>query len=377
MASPQIAPRAGTVAEDFGRTRPFSFSPGPAALPETVLEDARAELLDYRGSGMSIMEMSHRSDAFMEIAERAESDFRELLLIPENYRVLFMHGGATMQFAAVPLNLLGDRASADYVETGSWSAKAIGEARKYGSVNVAASSAASNFDRVPPLAEWRLDGSAAYLHICSNETIGGVQFHDFPEVEASLVADMSSDLLSRPLDVSRFALIYAGVQKNLGPAGLAVVVVREDLIGRARQETPSLLDYAVTARSDCMYNTPPVHAWYITGLVLRWLSAQGGVAAMAERNAAKAARLYACIDAGDFYRSPVRPENRSLMNVPFTLADPHLDGEFLRRAGERGLLNLRGHRSVGGMRASLYNAVPEAAVEALVEFMTEFQNEYG
>ena len=359
------------------RARPFNFSPGPAALPQEVLEEARAEMLDYRGSGTSVMEMSHRGPAFTELAEQAESDFRELLQVPENYRVFFMHGGATMQFSAVPLNLLGDKTSADYVETGAWSTKAIDEARKYGSVNVAASSADSNFNRVPPLADWQLDSSAAYLHVCSNETIGGVQFHDFPEVEVPLVADMSSELLSRPTDVARFGLIYAGAQKNLGPAGLALVIVRDDLIGRARQETPSLLDYAVNARFDCMYNTPPTYAWYIAGLVFRWVKAQGGIAAMAERNAGKAARLYACIDGSNFYRSPVPLENRSIMNVPFTLPDPSLDGEFLRLAGERGLLNLKGHRSVGGMRASLYNAVPEVAVDALVEFMTEFQNEYG
>ena len=368
---------AAAVSWQENRARPFNFSPGPAALPQAVLEEARAEMLDYRGSGVSVMEMSHRGPAFTELAEQAERDFRELLQVPENYRVFFMHGGATMQFSAVPLNLLGDKASADYVETGAWSTKAIGEARKYGSVNVAASSADSNFNRVPPLADWQLDSSAAYLHICSNETIGGVQFHDFPEVEVPLVADMSSELLSRPIDVARFGLIYAGAQKNLGPAGLALVIVRDDLIGRARQETPSLLDYAVNARFDCMYNTPPTYAWYIAGLVFRWVKAQGGIAAMAERNAGKAARLYACIDGSNFYCSPVPPENRSIMNVPFTLPDPSLDGEFLRLAGDRGLLNLKGHRSVGGMRASLYNAVPEAAVDALVEFMTEFQNEYG
>ena len=293
-------------------------------------------MLDYRGTGVSVMEMSHRGKAFTELAERSESDLRDLLEIPENYRVFFMHGGATMQFSAVPLNLLGGKASADYIETGSWSKKAIGEARKYGAVNVAASSAGTDFDRIPPLADWRLDGSAAYLHICSNETIGGVQFHDFPDVDVPLVADMSSELLSRPIDVSRFALIYAGAQKNLGPAGLALVIVRDDLIGRARQETPSLLDYAVNARFDCMYNTPPAYAWYIAGLVFRWVKAEGGVAAMARRNAAKAAGLYACIDGSGFYRSPVPPENRSTMNVPFTLPDPSLDAEFLRRANGRG-----------------------------------------
>lgn len=358
-------------------SRPFNFSPGPAALPQEVLEQARDEMLDYRGTGTSVMEMSHRGSAFMELAERAEADFRELLRVPDNYRVFFVHGGATLQFAAIPLNLLGDKDMADYVETGSWSRKAIGEAQKYCRVNVAVSSAASNFDHIPPVADWRLNDSAAYLHICSNETIGGVQFHDFPENGVPLVADMSSDLLSRPIDVSRFAVIYAGAQKNLGPAGLAVVVVRDDMIGHARRETPSLLDFAVNAQYDCMYNTPPAYAWYVAGLVLAWLKEQGGVPAMAERNARTAAKLYACIDGSNFYRSPVVPRNRSAINIPFTLPDASLDGEFLRRAHDRGLINLKGHRSVGGMRASLYNAVPEAAVDALIEFMTEFQNECG
>ncbi len=357
--------------------RPFNFSPGPAALPQEVLEQAREELLDYQGTGMSVMEMSHRGSAFMQLAERAEADFRELLQIPEDYRVFFMHGGATMQFAAVPLNLLGENTTADYVETGSWSAKAIGEARKYCEVNVAASANGSNFDRIPPPADWRINDSAAYLHLCSNETIGGVQFQDFPDCGLPLVADMSSDLLSRPIDVSRFAALYAGAQKNLGPAGLAVAVVRSDMIGRARPETPSLLDYAVNARYGCMYNTPPAYAWYMAGLVFRWLKKQGGVAAVAERNAVKAAKLYACIDGGNFYRSPVVPADRSVMNVPFTLPDSSLDAEFLRRANDQGLKNLKGHRSVGGMRASLYNAVSEAAVDALVKFMTEFRDECG
>ena len=371
------APAAAAGEPPALRARPFNFAPGPAALPRQVLEVAREEMLDYRGTGVSMLETSHRSAPFTELAERAEADLRELLGVPREYRVLFLHGGATLQFATVPLNLLGGKTSADYVETGSWSSKAIGEARKYCEVNVAASSAATNFDRIPPRSGWRLNGSAAYLHICSNETIGGVQFHDFPDVGVPLVADMSSELLSRPIDVSRFAVIYGGAQKNLGPAGLAVAIVREDAIGRARRQTPSLLDFAVNDRSGCMYNTPPVYAWYIAGLVLRWVREQGGVAAMAERNAGKAGKLYALIDGSDFYTSPVPPENRSVMNVPFTLADPSLDGEFLRRSTECGLLNLKGHRSVGGMRASLYNAVPEAAVDALVEFMTEFQNEYG
>ena len=366
-----------TIAKNNKMARPFNFSPGPAALPQEVLEQARDEMLDYGGTGTSVMEMSHRGSAFMELAERAEADFRELLQVPDNYRVFFVHGGATLQFAAIPLNLLGDNDTADYLETGSWSRKAIGEAQKYCRVNVAASSAASNFDHIPPAADWRLNDAAAYLHICSNETIGGVQFHEFPENGVPLVADMSSELLSRPIDVSRFAVIYAGAQKNLGPAGLAVVVVRDDAIGNARRETPSLLDFAVNARYDCMYNTPPAYAWYVAGLVLGWLKEQGGVAAMAERNARKAAKIYGCIDGGNFYRSPVAPRNRSVINIPFILPDASLDGEFLRRAQDRGLINLKGHRSVGGLRASLYNAVPEAAVDALVEFMTEFQNECG
>lgn len=346
-------------------------------MPGEVLEEARAELLDYRGTGISMLELSHRAPIYLEMVEQALADFRELLQVPEEYHVLFMHGGATMQFAGVPLNLLGTKTDADYVETGSWSRKAIGEARKYCDVNVGASSAESNYDRIPHRADWQLNEAAAYLHLCSNETIGGVQFHDFPDVDVPLVADMSSDLLSRPIDVSRFAVIYAGAQKNLGPAGLALAVVRDDVLGRARPETPSLLDYAVNAREGSMYNTPPAFALYVAGLVFGWLQRQGGVPAMAARNAAKAGKLYACIDGSNFYRSPVPLENRSLMNIPFTLPDPSLDGEFLRLAGDRGLKNLKGHRSVGGMRASLYNAVPEAAVDALVEFMTEFRDECG
>jgi len=369
------AVRAEKVAKK--EPRPYNFSPGPAALPDAVLERAQQELLDYRGSGQSVLEVSHRGSLFMELAARAKADLRSLLSVPGDYHVLFLHGGATMQFSAVPLNLLGDKTTADYLETGAWSVKALGEARKYCAVNVAASSAATNFDRIPPESDWRLNDEAAYLHFCANETIGGVQFHDFPEAGVPLVADMSSELLARPIDVSRFGVIYAGAQKNLGPAGLGVVIVREELLGRARKETPSLLDYAVCSRSGCMYNTPPTLAWYMTGLVLQWVKQQGGVAVMAERSAAKAAKIYACIDADDFYRSPVPPQNRSLMNIPFTLAESALQDEFLRCATERGLLNLKGHRSVGGMRASLYNAVSEAAVDALATFMVEFRDERG
>jgi phosphoserine aminotransferase len=359
-------------------SRVFNFSAGPAALPLEVLERARDELLDYGGTGMSVMEMSHRSRAFVDIAERAEADLIELLGIPDDYKVLFLQGGATLQFAMVPMNLLDGAKRADYVNTGSWSSKAIKEAGRFCEVNVVASSESSNFDRVPDPAGWALSTDAAYLHICSNETIGGVQFHAVPEnVACPLVADMSSDLLSRPLDVSRFGLIYAGAQKNIGPAGLTVVIVRRDLLGKAGAGVPSMLDYAVHAEADSMSNTPPTLAWYLAGLVFDWLKRQGGLSAVAELNQRKAGKLYAAIDQSNFYRSPVRPENRSWMNVPFTLPDPALDAEFLGQAEAAGLTNLKGHRSVGGMRASLYNAVPEAAVDALVSFMAEFERERG
>jgi phosphoserine aminotransferase len=355
--------------------RVHNFSAGPAALPLEVLETARSEMLDYRGSGMSVMEMSHRSKEFIAIAEQAEADLRDLLAVPDDYSVLFLQGGATTQFAMVPMNLLGDRRTADYVNTGAWSVKAIDEARKFCTVNVAATSESSNFTNVPDVATWSLSKDAAYLHLCSNETIGGVQFFDFPESRVPLVVDMSSDILSRPIDVSRFALIYAGAQKNIGPAGLTVVIVRKDLLGHARPGTPSMLDYAVHAKADSMSNTPPTYAWYLAGLVFRWLKQQGGVAGIEAVNQRKAGKLYEAIDGSNFYRSPVAKANRSLMNVPFTLPDAALDAAFLAGAEARGLTNLKGHRSVGGMRASLYNAVPEAAVDALIDYMQTFQNE--
>lgn len=357
--------------------RVHNFSAGPAALPEEVLIEARDEMLDYAGSGMSVMEMSHRSKEFIAIAERAEADFIDLLGVPDDYRVLFLQGGATLQFAMVPLNLLGDRDTADYVNTGAWSVKAIEEAQRFCKVNVVASSEARGFTDIPARAEWRCNPDAAYLHLCSNETIGGVQFHDFPESSVPLVADMSSDILSRPVDVSRFALIYAGAQKNIGPAGLTVVVVRKDLLGRPRAGTPSMLDYAVHAAADSMSNTPPTYAWYLAGLVFRWMKAEGGLAAIAARNARKAGKLYAALDGGNFYRTPVLGNCRSVMNVPFTLPDAALDALFLKGAEARGLTNLKGHRSVGGMRASLYNAVPEAAVDALVDYLGVFAREHG
>jgi phosphoserine aminotransferase len=358
-------------------SRVHNFSAGPAALPVEVLEQARAEMLDYRGSGMSVMEMSHRSKEFIGIAEQAEADLIELLGIPSDYRVLFLQGGATLQFAMVPLNLLGERDTADYLNTGAWSTKAIEEAGRFCKVNVVASGAAGKFTDIPPVAEWRRSPTAAYLHICSNETIGGVQFHDFPASDVPLVVDMSSDILSRPIDVSRFGLIYAGAQKNIGPAGLTVVIVRKDLIGKARAGTPSMLDYAVHAEADSMSNTPPTYAWYLAGLVFQWMKQQGGLPAIAAINARKAGKLYAALEQSNFYRTPVAPGCRSLMNVPFTLPDAALDAEFLKGAEARGLTNLKGHRSVGGMRASLYNAVPEAAVDALVEYMQVFERERG
>lgn len=358
-----------------GNGRTFNFSAGPAALPEAVLNQVRHELLDYRGSGVSVLEMSHRSPEFLDIAESAEADLRTLLGAPDDYRLLFLQGGATTQFAAVPLNLLDGKAGADYIETGSWSAKAIKEARRHCAVNVAATSAAEGFNQIPPLDAWQLDGDAAYLHICGNETIGGVQFHSYPDCAVPLVADLSSELLSRPIDVSRFGLIYAGAQKNIGPAGLTLVIVRDDLLGRAAAHTPTMLDYAVQAKAGSMSNTPPTFAWYVAGLVFKWLRSQGGLEGMAARNAAKAGLLYDALDRSNFYHSPVAQADRSLMNVPFTLADPRLDAAFLDGAKAHGLTNLKGHRSVGGMRASLYNAVPQAAVTALVDYMNDFERE--
>lgn len=359
-------------------TRAFNFSAGPSALPTEVLEEAAAEMLDYRGKGLSVMEMSHRSPEFIEIAKTAEADFRELLGVPDNYAVLFLQGGATAQFAAVPLNLLGSKASADYVNTGAWAKKAISEAKRYCRVNVAASSEATNFDRVPPRADWRLDPDAAYVHIISNETIGGVEYFDDPDVGTTpLVADMSSTLLSRPLDVTRYGVIYAGAQKNIGPAGLVLVIVRRDLLDRVRADTPSILDWRLNADNDSMYNTPATYSWYIAGLVFRWLKRQGGLSAMAIRNRAKAGKLYSAIDASNFYSCPVVKQNRSLMNVTFTLADATLDNAFVAGAERAGLLTLQGHRSVGGMRASLYNAVPEAAVDALIDYMNVFETEHA
>jgi phosphoserine aminotransferase len=360
-------------------TRVFNFSAGPAALPEPVLRRAAEEMLDWHGSGMSVMEMSHRGKEFISIAEQAESLLRELLAVPANYKVLFMQGGAIGENAVVPMNLLRGKKSIDFIDTGEWSKKSIKEAKKYAAVNVAASSADTGYDRVPPRAQWKLDADAAYVHICSNETIGGVQYHFSPEVgSVPLVADMSSDILSRPIDVSKFGLIYGGAQKNIGPAGLTIVIVRDDLLGQALPICPSAFDFKTVAENDSMYNTPPTYAIYIAGLVFQWLKDQGGLAAMAERNRAKAALIYDFLDAGSgFYKSPVQKDSRSLMNVPFKLADESLDGAFLKGAEARGMLQLKGHRSVGGMRASIYNAMPKEGVQALVSYMKEFEASHG
>lgn len=358
-------------------SRAFNFCAGPAALPEAVLKQAQQDLVDWHGRGCSVMEMSHRGEDFVSIAEQAEQDLRDLLAIPSNYKVLFLQGGASQQFAQVPMNLLAGKASADYVCTGVWSEKAIAEAKKFGGVNVVATDVANNFRAVPAFADWQLDKNAAYLHYTPNETIHGVEYDFIPQVDVPLVADYSSSILSEPLDVSKFGLIYAGAQKNIGPAGIVVVIVREDLLGHMMPGMPTMLDYAVAAKNGSMYNTPPTYSWYLSGLVFQWLKAQGGLEAMATLNARKAAKLYSAIDTSDFYANPVAIANRSRMNVPFTLADASLDKTFLKEAEALQLLNLAGHRSVGGMRASLYNAVPEAAVDALIDFMGDFERRYG
>ncbi|MGH8200255.1 MAG: 3-phosphoserine/phosphohydroxythreonine transaminase [Steroidobacteraceae bacterium] len=359
--------------------RVFNFAAGPAALPLEVLEQAREELLDWRGSGMSVMEVSHRSKAFVAVAEEAESVLRALLAIPAGYKVLFLQGGASAQFAAIPMNLTAPGAVADYVNTGSWSKKAIGEAKRLQvKVNVAGDAAGSSYTTVPDEGSLTLSAGASYLHYTPNETIGGVEFPYVPRTDGvPLVADMSSTILSRPIDVAKFAVIYAGAQKNIGPSGLCVVIVREDLLGNARPGTPTVWDYQAMAAEGSMVNTPPTFGWYIAGLVFKWLRAQGGLEAMATRNRAKAQLLYGTIDDSGFYRNPVAKPARSWMNVPFTLARPELDQTFITEAKAAGLVSLEGHRSVGGMRASIYNAMPLEGVQALVAFMKEFQRRHG
>lgn len=358
--------------------RLFNFCAGPAALPEAVLQRAQAELLDWQGKGLSVMEMSHRSDEFVAIAQQAEQDLRDLLVIPDNYKVLFLQGGASQQFAQIPLNLMPEGGSADYIDTGIWSRKAIDEASRFGNVNVAGSAKAYDYFAIPGQNEWQLSADAAYVHYCPNETIGGLEFNWVPQTgDVPLVADMSSTILSRPIDVSRFGMIYAGAQKNIGPSGLVVVIVREDLLGRARASCPTMLDYAVAAQNDSMYNTPPTFAWYLSGLIFQWLKEQGGLDAVKRINDAKQKALYSAIDGSELYNNPINVADRSWMNIPFRLADDRLDKPFLTGAEERGLLNLKGHRSVGGMRASIYNAVPQAAVDALVAYMAEFEQQHG
>jgi phosphoserine aminotransferase len=358
--------------------RVFNFSAGPAVLPEAVLQQAREEMLDWRGSGMSVMEMSHRDKEFMSIAAAAEKSLREVMSIPANYKVLFLQGGASSQFAAIPMNLLRGKTTADYINTGEWSKKAIGEAKRYCTVNVAGTSEASKFTTVPQQNELKLNKDAAYLHYTPNETIGGVEFNYLPEAgSVPLVVDMSSTILSRPIDVTKFGLIYAGAQKNIGPAGLTVVIVREDLIGQTTAGAPSMFDYKIHADNESMYNTPPTYAWYLAGLVFEWVKQQGGLAKMAEINKRKAMKLYNYIDESGFYKNPVDPKCRSWMNVPFTLKDAALDEPFLKEAKAAKLVTLKGHRSVGGMRASIYNAMPEAGVDALVAFMADFAKRKG
>jgi phosphoserine aminotransferase len=356
-------------------SRIFNFSAGPAMLPAEVLSRAGDEILDWHGSGMSVMEMSHRGKEFIGIAADAEKDLRELLAIPASYKVLFLAGGATLQFAQVPLNLLAGKGKADYVATGEWSNKAIKEAKAFCDVHIAASSEDKKFTYAPK--EWDVRKDAAYVHFCSNETIGGVEYHSVPQSPVPIVADASSHFMSRPIEVAKYGLIYAGAQKNVGPAGLTIVIVREDLIGSAEKHTPSVMDYKKQAEAESMLNTPPTYSIYIAGLVFKWLKALGGVAEIERRNMAKAKLLYDFLDATTFYGNPVANEDRSRMNVPFTLRDAKLEEEFLKGASKAGMVQLKGHRSVGGMRASIYNAMPIAGVQRLVEYMREFEKKHG
>jgi phosphoserine aminotransferase len=359
-------------------TRPFNFSPGPAALPEPVLRQAAEEMLDWHGTGTSVMEMSHRGKDFMAIQAEAEALLRELLAIPANYKVLFLQGGAIGQNAIVPMNLLRGRKTADYIDTGEWSKRSVAEASHFCHVNIAASAEGNGYTAIPKQSEWRLDPEAAYVHICSNETIGGLEYHWTPETgEVPLVADMSSNILSRSIDVARYGLIYGGAQKNIGPAGLTFVIVRDDLLGAALPTTPQAFDYTVQAANNSMINTPPTYAIYIAGLVFRWIKAHGGLPEMEARNRAKAGLLYGALDASRFYVNRIAHGDRSLMNVAFHLADPALDAAFLEGAKAAGLLALKGHRIVGGMRASIYNAMPIEGVRALVAYMKDFEARWG
>jgi phosphoserine aminotransferase len=358
--------------------RIFNFSAGPAVLPEQVLQRAAEEMLDWHGSGMSVMEMSHRGKEFISIADRAQADLRTLLAIPDNYKVLFLQGGAMAENAIIPMNLLGSKTTADYINTGEWSKKSIKEAKKYCKVNVAASAEDKNFSYVPAEETWKLSKDAAYVHICTNETIGGVEYHWVPQTgDIPLVADMSSHILSRKVEVAKYGVIYGGAQKNIGPAGLTLVIVREDLLGQALPITPSAFNWKEQADNDSMLNTPPTYSIYIAGLVFEWLLEQGGVAAMEQKNIAKAKLLYDYLDQTEFYSNPIAKSDRSRMNVPFKLKDESLDDAFLKGAQQNGMAQLKGHRSVGGMRASIYNAMPLEGVQALIGYMKEFERKHG
>jgi phosphoserine aminotransferase len=355
-------------------SRVYNFSAGPAALPQEVLEQAQAEMLDWNGTGMSVMEMSHRGKDYMSIAAKAEADLRELMDIPDNYKVLFLQGGASSQFAMVPINLLNGKKSADYLLTGQWSKKAVAEAKRYCNVNLVADTTDSKFTTVPDAASLKFDPDAAYVHYTPNETIVGVEFDYIPDTgDVPLVADMSSSILSRQIDVSKFAVIYAGAQKNIGPAGLTIVIVREDLIGNADASMPVMFDYKTFADNDSMYNTPPTYSWYFAGLVFARCLKNGGMSTIEATNRRKAEKLYKAIDDSAFFSNPVDVQYRSWMNVPFILADADQDAAFIEQAAAKGLVTLKGHRSVGGMRASIYNAMPEAGVDALIAFMQEFE----
>jgi phosphoserine aminotransferase len=354
-------------------TRIYNFNPGPATLPEEILKIAQAELLDYKNSGMSILEISHRSELFSEIASQSEKDLRELLNIPSSHKIFFLHGGARSQFAMVPMNLLGDKKTADYVDTGVWSQFAIEEAKKYCDVNVVISSQDSSYKSIPDVDTWKLNRDAAYVHYTANETVDGVEFHFIPETSVPLVSDMSSTILSRPLDVSKFGLIYACAQKNLGPAELTIVIVREDLIGHALPYTPAMFDYKNHFEHNSLYNTSPIFSWYMFGLMLQWVKKQGGVEEIAKRNQAKANKLYQFIDESDFYANDVEIKYRSWMNVPFVLKQPELTERFVAEAESEGLFGLKGHPRLGGARASIYNAMSEKGVAALINFMQKFK----
>ena len=358
--------------------RVHNFSAGPAMLPEAVLRQASEEMLDWQGSGMSVMEMSHRGPEFIGIYERAVADLRELLSIPSNYKVIFLQGGGLGENAIVPMNMLRGKSEIDFVVTGTWSEKSAQEAAKFAKVNIAASAKAEGFTHIPSVTNWKQSAGAAYLHICQNETIDGVEFQDAPDIgDQILVSDVSSMILSRPMDVSKYGLIFGGAQKNIGPAGLTIVIVREDLLGGALAYTPDVFNYAVQGKADSMYNTPPTYAIYIAGLVFDWLKKRGGLTAMEAHNCAKAALLYDALDASNYYRTKVQKAFRSRMNVPFFLPDERLYAPFLKGADERGLLQLKGHRSVGGLRASIYNAMPIEGVQALVSYLAEFEASHG